>query len=599
MSSIRLAIRRIPQPVWILTLIVLIGVGIRIAIAAHGWFYWDDITLQSKARDKSLTELLFQDHDGHLMPAAWFIQWLLAHYAPLKWTAAMAVLVILHVGAASAVAWVSWVFCRRIFVLQGVRIPWAALPLSIYLLSPLTLPATTWLAAAVNALPMHMAMAMVVGHGWLLMRAGALSTPRKTDRHLLAIVGWFFIGLLFNERSLFIAPLAIALLVCFAAAAGWLRHCGRKIIQISAVLVIISALWTAVYLLTVGFPTTLSSDSDESGSLLALPTLIIRGYARALLPTAAGGPWGWERWHPSPPWADPGMAVCIAGAAAVVLIIVWTVRIKPRFVLAWLPALFYPLLPTTAMFIGRSGAHTSYEIVQTLRHVSEVAVIISIVFAFLLGLTMQPKTRTPWVPVGLLAFVLAGSTAVSTISFAQTWADQPSRIYFETLRTELTAHDAPLLDQPVPLEILLPLTYPHNHLAHILPDAVRDYTTEPTLIDEHGQLHDAELVAQRTTIPGTTPDCGTRIPATGSSLQLDGPLIDRSWVVRLNYFADVAGAVSLKLNSQWVEVPLEPGLNDIYVSVPGGGSNLQISPADHFGNFCVGTSQVGLLGVSR
>ncbi|MDY5786112.1 MAG: hypothetical protein SPK16_08495, partial [Corynebacterium sp.] len=134
--------------------VAVVGVALRSLVAAGGWLYWDDLILQSKARELGLGAALFTPHDGHLMPAAWLIEWLLATVAPLSWPAALAVLVCLQALAAAAVAWSARQFAGR----------WAPLPLAVYLATPLTLPVTTWLAAGINALPMHAAMAMVLGH---------------------------------------------------------------------------------------------------------------------------------------------------------------------------------------------------------------------------------------------------------------------------------------------------------------------------------------------------------------------------------------------------------------------------------------------------
>ncbi|MGP6174450.1 hypothetical protein [Corynebacterium sp. A21] len=588
----------------------------RTFIAAQGWFYWDDLTLQSKARLHPTPDpaLLFADHDGHLMPAAWLVEWLLAHLAPLNWSAAVLTVALLQLTAAAAVAWASCILCPATFRVRQLVLPWSAVPLGIYLLSPLTLSATTWLAAAVNALPMHAALAMMLGHAILALRrrsiksrSSAQSTGATT--HLAAAVLWLIGGFLFNERALFLGPLVIFILLCFSLASGRLRPQLRGITQLVVILAVPTILWSVVYLVFIGDPRAvqpapgpLPTAEVPAGDSTTLLELLSQGYGWALLPTAAGGPWQWDRWHPGPPFADPGPLTIIAGLLVLIGLLGWTTWQRPRLLFAWLPVLLYPLLPIGALAIARSGPGTSVEIILTLRHLSEVAVLAALTLAFLLAHRVRGhRTRTDRIttPRRMLVFgvllLWLFSAAFSNLSYARVWADQPGRSYFANLRAELAERGEPILDQAVPLEVLLPVVNPHNLLSQLLPGATAAAVSEPVLVDRQGRLIDAALVTFRSTVPGTEPGCGVRVDAEGASLELDGPLLDRDWVLQFNYFAATAGVVGVALNGATVEVPVTAGLNQVFVTLPGGGAQLHLHPGEGLSGFCVGESQLGLL----
>ncbi len=592
----------------ILAVILVLGVALRTVVAAQGWFYWDDLTLhaQARAHDAPTLGLLLTDHDGHLMPGAWLIEWLVATYFPLDWPAAVAVLGLLQLVAAAAVARACLVLCPRVSPVRvrgrELALPWAAVPLACYLLSPLTLPSTTWLATAVNILPLHAAMALTIAHSVLAVR-------HRSIPHLVIAAAALLGGLLFSERALFTGPITVVLLVCCVVAAGQWRVHRSGIARVAVALAVPTIAWAGIYLAVIGDPRAgeqlTATATVDGGGGGGVSELVFHGYLYALLPTVAGGPWRWDRWHPGPPWADPPTAVIIAGLVVGAVVLGWTARGRIRHLWAWLPVVAYPLVPIVALTLVRTGPETAAEITQTLRHFSEVTVLAVVVCAFLLA---RPERR-PLPPAGRLfaagvAGLLVVSVVVSTVAYARVWADQPARDYFRTLRVDLAQREEPIFDQAVDLHVLLPVVHPHNLLSRLIGGLegvppIDSWTTAPALVDGEGHLRPAELVPLRATDPGAEPDCGVRVGAQGQSIDVDGPLLERDWVLQFNYFADRAGTVELALDGDPVTIPVEAGLSQVYVSLPGGGDQLRVTPGEGVSELCVGRNQLGVLAVSR
>lgn len=527
-----------------LAALLVLGVLVRAAVAAQGWFYYDDLTLFAQAREHRLPDLglLLSPHDGHLMPGSWLIVWILSHTAPLNWPVAVLALALGNLVAGASVAWAYRPLSRSL------------VPLAAYLFTPITLTTSAWLAVAINTLPLHAALALCLGAA---LRSTRATAPGQAARWALVSGAALLGGALFSERALFFAPAVLLMLLC----CGQLRHAPALL---PVCLVLPTILWGGVYALLVGDPRTASANP--------LP-FFAHGYAQGLLPTLAGGPWHWERWHPGPPWAAPHTGAVLLGAAAGCVLLALTIR---RAV-AWVPVLLYPLLPFLALALARSGPDTALEITQTLRHVSEVTVLAAVALAY--------SFPSPLPRIGrLLGAAWLVSSLVSTLTFAQSWAQQPSREFFHGLRASLEKHQAPLLDQDLPLEVLLPVTHPYNRLSHYS-DRVASATTEPVIIGADGSLHPARLHEMRAT--DAPQQCDP-----GPELSLDGPLLDREWVVRLNYFAPERTTGTLALDGAPADVPLEAGLHSTYVQVSGGGTRLLIDAP----GVCFSRSSVGVLG---
>ena len=160
----------------------------RAVLAFSGYFYWDDLILTGRAGTQGLLSLsyLFDDHDGHVMPAAFLVAGGITRLAPLNWIGPAISLVVLQLLASLALL-------RALYVILGWR-PVLLLPLTFALFTPLAVPGFAWWAAALNSLPMLATLAWVCADAMLLMRTG-------NQRYAVTGVLVYFGGLLFFEKS--------------------------------------------------------------------------------------------------------------------------------------------------------------------------------------------------------------------------------------------------------------------------------------------------------------------------------------------------------------------------------------------------------------
>ena len=79
-------------------------------------------------------------------------------------------------------------------------------------------------------------------------------------------------------------------------------------------------------------------------------------------------------------------------------------------------------------------------------------------------------------------------------------------------------------------------------------------------------------------------------------LPLDGPLLPADWTVELNYLANTDGSMTLSLTQgPDVKVPVHPGLNRVYVRLPGAGDAITARADTAALSLCIASGPVGFL----
>ncbi len=227
-------------PVIAITLLVVALVA-RAVPAFGGYFYWDDLILVGRAGTQNLLSwgYLFDDHDGHVMPAGFLLGGLITRAAPLVWFWPALSLVALQL-----LAWLA--LLRTLRVILGWR-PVLLAPWTFALFTPLGLPGFAWWAAGLNSLPMLAALAWVCGDAILLARTG---NPRYAATAMSVFLG----GLLFFEKAAvipFVAFAVVALLNYVAGEPDWLKSTWHRWARLWLPALVLVAAWIVLYLVVV------------------------------------------------------------------------------------------------------------------------------------------------------------------------------------------------------------------------------------------------------------------------------------------------------------------------------------------------------------
>ena len=574
--------------------LIAVQLVIRAVLAFSGYFYWDDLILIGRAGTQDLLSAgyLFDDHDGHVMPGAFLVAGGITRLAPLEWIAPAISLIVLQLLASLALL-------RALHVILGWR-PVLLVPLTFALFTPLGVPAFAWWAAALNSLPMLAAMAWVCADAVLLVRTG---NQRYAVTGLLVYVG----GLLFFEKTAVIpfVAFAIAALLAYVTGTGSPMLVWRRGIRLWASSLAVTAAWIAVYLVVVD-QKRWTLDWSMTWDLLA------RSVTHGIVPGLAGGPWDWQRWAPASPWGTPPVTVMALGWVALAAVVAVTVIRKQRIGAVWLVAVGYAVACQIPIYLMRSSQFTALELAQTLRYLPDLVVVLALLAA--VGLCAPNRERARWldasrtrtavIVVTSAAFVT--SSLYSTATFLTSWRDNPAQPYLQNARTGLAAatreSSAPLLDQEVDPMVLQRVVGPENRMSHMFA-LLRDRpefasaTTDLRMLDSSGRLVDAKVTWVRRTVEGPEPRCGFLVqPDFPVRMPLDGPLLPSDWTAEVNYLANSDGSLTMSLSEgPEVKVPVRPGLNRVFVRLPGAGDAIDVRANTAALSVCVASGPVGFV----
>ena len=590
---------RVPRVALAAAALIALQLVIRAVLAFGGYFYWDDLILVGRAGTHNLASAsyLFDDHDGHVMPAAYLVAGVTSRLAPLNWAAPAISLVVLQVL-------VSLALLRALHVILGWR-PVLLIPLTFALFTPLAVPGYAWWAAALNSLPMLAALAWVCADAVLLVRTGR---QRYALTGALVYVG----GLLFFEKAAVIPFVAFAVTALLCRVRGepapfrtvWTA--GQRLWTAALAL---TAAWVVVYLAVV--------DQQRWSTDLAMTTdLLGRSVTHGIVPGLAGGPWSWDRWAPASPWATPPVAAQVLGWLVLACVLAVSLARKQRLGWVWLAAAGYAVACQVPVYLMRSSRFTALELAQTLRYLPDLVITLAVLAAVGLSAPNRPADRnwqrrldasaTRTAVITVLAVLFITSSLYSTVTFLRSWRDNPAQPYLQHAQRALaaahTASRAPLLDQEVDPLVLQRVAWPENLASHMFA-LLRDRpdfshaTEELRVLDDSGRLVDARVAWVRTIAPGPVPQCGYFVqPDRPVRLALDGPLLPADWTAEINYLANTDGSVRLSLSEgPTVKVALHPGLRRVYVRIPGAGNAVTVQADTAALAVCIAAGPVGFV----
>jgi hypothetical protein len=590
------AMTRMPRVALAAAALIAVQLVIRALLAFAGYFYWDDLILIGKAGTEGLLTptYLFDDHDGHVMPAAFLIAGVLIRLAPLDWTGPAISLVALQLLASLALL-------RALYVILGWRRV-LLIPLTFALFTPLAVPGFAWWAAALNSLPMLAALAWVCADAVLLVRTG---NQRYAVTGVLVYLG----GLLFFEKAAVIpfVAFAVATLLCHVRGdRSALLTAWRGGLRLWIASLILTVGWVALYL-------TMVNQQRWSSDLSMTWDLLSRSITHGIVPGLAGGPWHWDRWAPASPWATPPPLAMALGWLVLIAVLALSLIRKQRIGAVWLTAAGYAVACQVPIYLMRSSKLTALELAQTLRYLPDLVVVLALLAAVGLGapnrsfaarwLDASPRRE---VATTSLAVLFVASSLYSTATFLTSWRDNPTQPYLRNAQASLAAAQAnstdPLLDQEVDPLILQRVAYPENLASHMFA-LLRDRpefataTQQLRMLDSSGRLIPARVTWIRTIKPGPMPQCGYFAqPDKPAYMVLDGPLLPADWTVELNYLANSDGSMTISLSEgPDVKVPVRPGLNRVFARLPGAGDAITVRANTTALALCIASGPVGFL----
>lgn len=587
-------------------LILVLTMGFRLAVLKDGYFITDDFMLTTRALESPFSwSYLTRVHTGHFEPVGFAVMWVFAHYAPLNWALTVSVMLTAQV----VVAILMW----RLLVTMFGRRPLVLVPFLLYCLTPLTVPAFTWLSAAIIWLPLTASIAGGLRQHVLYLRTGVA-------RHAVGATLWLFFGAASFEKFLvylpFVALLTLALRPNVALRVGAVAGLVRQTWHVWIGYVAVVVTYLAVYL-----PAAARSDAASS---LRLPTggqfwsFTYLTLLQTFVPVSLGGPWSWAPVSyatgivSSPRAFDWFLWVVAAG------LVVATLAVRRGIGRAWFALLGYLAFSMLTLALTRVPIVGSVAGLET-RYVADAAVPLVVVA----GLCIMPlrDERDIWLPIDLVPSrqmqsrlrVLLGSvlgilTFVLSLhamnGYAVIQAANPYRNFGETARASMLTlpKDAQVFDTGMPVDVIGPLFLEYNQTSRFLsPFATREqrkslyettYFANPRLLMADGKL--APMTVSGVSTPAAPAQtCGWASTSGIVSIPLDGQPFPFTWAVRIGYLSDRETTATIVLGRGRRDVQLHQGLGEVFVTLEGGGSRLMLEGLDPLANVCVGDAQVG------
>ncbi|MEE2038407.1 hypothetical protein Q8791_14375 [Nocardiopsis sp. CT-R113] len=599
-------------------LVVAAAVGLKAYVLTQSYFVEDDYLFFASAYASDLgPDYLLTLHKGHLMPGALFLVYLQTTFWPYEWWVSAGTMLALQAAALLG-------FLRLLWELFGRR--WALLvPLTVYALAPLTVPVLGWWSAALNAVPLQLALVLA-----LLWTVRHLRTGDA--RFAWWAVGAVVFGMLFTVKAMFLPP------VLFAVALAFL-YPSSPVLGVRRAWVVHRPFWTAMGVLFAAYAVfyLVRMRAGEGGEGAGVPEsepalTMLRGLLTEVFPVGAlGGPPEWGPVTPTGGLLDPSGPVLLVAWAVFAAIVLASLWLRRRSWRAWALLLGYLLVVDIVPTIIARGRFQDVAAADP-RYVADAAPVFALCLALAFLPAREERARALTGGAGERAGTAAGpyrvrprraartgavlatlaytaSAVWSTHAYAETLGGDRLQWYLDTVRASLrdVPEDGGLYARPVPEDVVLEWNGQRRLSSWVLPPlAGPDVAERMVTPEESGAAY-------------VFNDAGYLVPARPSdSSYVFGPGSgDRclepweglmSWPVRvhgglaqvvtLGYTAEEDVPVVVALGDDWIEVDLPAADENGTRYIPAGAPGEQLSvfvpedPGDR-GGLCLNWVSVG------
>lgn len=571
--------------------LVVAAVGFRAWVVYPAFFFLDDYVYLDDAGSADLGPAwLAEPYNGHVMPGARLLIMLVARGGPVDWPLAATTSLVLQACAGLAMLWT----LVRVF---GPR-PGVLVPLAVYLSTAITVPGFVWWAAAINLVPVQVALTLAVGSWVCAMRT-------REPRWVILVAAWVTLGLCFDVRAVLTLPVLAFVSLAYFAHGGPLRRAAVVLGARRPAIAVLAALggaYTAYYLTQVEQITTRPSVS-------VVAALAGDVYGRTLPTGILGGPWRW--YDPAPPTAlaDPPPLLVALTWCVLLVVVAWIALRRSRTLRAWVPLVGYVAALVWLVASTRSSAAQVAGLEY--RFLTEAGVLL----ALGLGLATMPlpgavesssARQRPLVAPPPRVLVAALTTAVvlggtwSAATYAHVWHTRnDSEPFVRRLAADLSAAGpVDVAELRTRDGVLSELVFPRNNTRTLAAPLSGDVSFPPVsddlhVVDDDGALSKAAVDPTVRSAPGPVPGCGWLVDGPALTVPLDGTApAGLSWL-RVGYLLGSDTSATLVAGGVAVEVDLEAGLQSLFVRHNGDFDEIRLTGLPAGTNLCVDVVEVG------
>jgi hypothetical protein len=590
----------------------------------HFYFWQDDFHFTELALSHSFSwSYLTPVVAGHLFPGVNGLVWVVARLSPYDWTLASAVTVVMLAAAGLAAL-------RLLRTLFGNR-PAILIPLTVYLLCPLTMPDIRWWAAAIESLPLQIAIFTALNAQVCYARTGRF-------RHAVAAAAWLLFGLVFFEKALVVPLLLLGVTSGFLMEGPWLRAIGQCLVRYWRAWLLQVAVLAGYAVLFVTSLHTSSVQPGIPGSAGGAFTFSSKIVKNTFVPGAIGGPWHWlASSNAGYAYSAPSPALtwlALIVAAAIIAASIWSRRHAWRawaILAGWLAADdIAPILlgRVTELGPGVLGLETRY----VADAVAVLAICVGLAFwpvagnsgaatrRWLVVSAGQPGNVGTWQLGRMAAAVLVSAFVIGSLwsvqAFENVTTSAPARTYIGNARTALaqTPAGTVIVDSRVPPALMIGTFGSYADASAVVKplesagSAARiRWTTQPAgtidrlmVFGSDGRLHQAGIYG-----PGSVPFPTARrcqpVRHGRSIVRFTFPTFPGTRVLHLAYLATVAAGgrdLTVSYGSQRQVLAVKEGLHSAYFPERGSVDSVTLSGTAIAAGLCVGGVQAGIIAPS-